>query len=181
MYKRQVAAPDIFVRVDIEPPAQIPAKGAVQVQARRQTEMCIRDSIVATFGPDTLNILDNEPEKPLQIRGITEGKLKDIEESYAESRVLRNLMSCLLYTSKQKSYADAYAYNLTIYLHEIEEREGISILGQINDSLIDDNFPAPVSYTHLYAHVRPEWWAFFLRGSWRKPCTTFHHREMSVL
>ena len=53
------------------------------------------EDIVATFGPDTLNILDNEPEKLLQIRGITEGKLKDIEESYAESRVLRNLMSLL--------------------------------------------------------------------------------------
>ena len=37
------------------------------------------EDIVATFGPDTLNILDNEPEKLLQIRGITEGKLKDIE------------------------------------------------------------------------------------------------------
>ena len=34
-------------------------------------------------------------------------------------------------------------YNLTVYLHEIEEREGITILGQINDSLIDDNSPAP--------------------------------------
>ena len=44
---------------------------------------------------------------------------------------------------KQKSYADSCAHNLTIYLHEIEEREGISILGQINDSLIDDNSPAP--------------------------------------
>ena len=32
-----VAAPDVFVRVDVEPPAQLPAKGAVQVQARRQT------------------------------------------------------------------------------------------------------------------------------------------------
>lgn len=32
------------------------------------------EDIVATFGPDTLNILDNEPEKLLQIRGITEGK-----------------------------------------------------------------------------------------------------------
>ena len=53
------------------------------------------EDIVATFGPDTLNILDNSPEKLLQIRGITEGKLKDIEESYAESRVLRNLMSLL--------------------------------------------------------------------------------------
>ena len=45
---------------------------------------------------------------------------------------------------KQKSYADAYAHNLTIYLHEIEEREGISILGQINDALIDDASPAPI-------------------------------------
>ena len=44
---------------------------------------------------------------------------------------------------KQKSYADSYAHNLTIYLHEIEEREGISTLGQINDSLIDDSSPAP--------------------------------------
>lgn len=34
-------------------------------------------------------------------------------------------------------------HNLTVYLHEIEEREGITILGQINDSLIDDNSPAP--------------------------------------
>ena len=32
-----IAAPDIFVCVDVEPPALIPAKGAVQVQARRQT------------------------------------------------------------------------------------------------------------------------------------------------
>ena len=32
-----VAAPDVFVCVDIEPPALIPAKGAVQVHARRQT------------------------------------------------------------------------------------------------------------------------------------------------
>ena len=32
-----VAAPDVFVRVDVEPPALIPAKGAVQVQARWQT------------------------------------------------------------------------------------------------------------------------------------------------
>ena len=31
---------------------------------------------------------------------------------------------------KQKSYADAYAHNLTVYLHEIEEREDISILGR---------------------------------------------------
>lgn len=38
---------------------------------------------------------------------------------------------------------DAYAHNLTVYLHEIEEHEGITILGQINDALIDDTSPAP--------------------------------------
>ena len=47
------------------------------------------------------------------------------------------------FDDKQKSYADTYAHNLTVYLHEIEEREGITILGQINDSLIDDTSPAP--------------------------------------
>ena len=31
---------------------------------------------------------------------------------------------------KQKSCADAYAHNLTVYLHEIEEHEGITILGK---------------------------------------------------
>ena len=41
---------------------------------------------------------------------------------------------------KQKSYADAYAHNLTVYLHEIEEREGISILGQINEQHITSFF-----------------------------------------
>ena len=46
---------------------------------------------------------------------------------------------------KQKNYADAYAHNLTVYLHEIEEREGITILGQINDALIDDTSPAPAA------------------------------------
>ena len=45
--------------------------------------------------------------------------------------------------NKQKSYADAYAHNLSVYLHEVEERAGISILGQINDALIDDDSPAP--------------------------------------
>ena len=34
-------------------------------------------------------------------------------------------------------------HNLTVYLHEIEEREGFTILGQISDALIDDTSPAP--------------------------------------
>ena len=32
-----IAAPDVFVRIDVEPPALVPAKRAIQIQARRQT------------------------------------------------------------------------------------------------------------------------------------------------
>ena len=46
---------------------------------------------------------------------------------------------------KQKSYADAYAYNLTIYLHEIEEREGISILGRSMILLLMITFLLPAA------------------------------------
>ena len=46
--------------------------------------------------------------------------------------------------------------------------------------------PEPLAWRPLcahhtaYAHVHPERWAFFLRGSWRRPCTTFHHRGKSA-
>lgn len=56
--------------------------------------------------------------------------------AYANNLVIEEV------TDTNRSYY-AYAHNLTVYLHEIEEREGITILGQINDSLIDDNSPAP--------------------------------------
>lgn len=52
-------------------------------------------AIVARFGLSTLDVLENEPEKLLEIRGITEERLADIKQSYAESRSLRDLMTLL--------------------------------------------------------------------------------------
>ena len=51
--------------------------------------------IVSRFGVETLEILQNHPERLLEIKGITEGKLEDIKTSYAESRMLQDLMTLL--------------------------------------------------------------------------------------
>lgn len=51
--------------------------------------------IVAKFGTNTLDILENHPERLLEVRGITENKLEDIRTSYAESRMLRDIMTLL--------------------------------------------------------------------------------------
>lgn len=51
--------------------------------------------IVERFGADALNVLENEPERLLEIKGITPAKLEDIQNSYAESRCMRNLMILL--------------------------------------------------------------------------------------
>lgn len=51
--------------------------------------------MVARFGVNTLDILEKHPERLLEIRGITENKLEDIKKSYAESRMLRDLMALL--------------------------------------------------------------------------------------
>ena len=51
--------------------------------------------IVDRFGADALRVLENEPERLLEIRGITPSKLEDIKASYAESRCIRDLMVLL--------------------------------------------------------------------------------------
>lgn len=51
--------------------------------------------IVERFGADALRVLENEPERLLEIRGITQDKLEDIKDSYAESRCVRDLMILL--------------------------------------------------------------------------------------
>lgn len=51
--------------------------------------------IVTRFGTDTLDILERNPEKLLEVKGITENKLEDIKASYAENRMLRDLMTLL--------------------------------------------------------------------------------------
>lgn len=52
-------------------------------------------AIVERFGIGALDILEHNPERLLEVRGITEEKLEDIKESYAESRVLRDMMTFL--------------------------------------------------------------------------------------
>ena len=51
--------------------------------------------IVDRFGADALYILENEPERLLEIKGITVNKLEDIKTSYSESHSLRDLMVLL--------------------------------------------------------------------------------------
>ena len=52
-------------------------------------------AIVERFGLETLDILEERPERLLEIKGITEERLADIKTSYAESRMLRDLMTLL--------------------------------------------------------------------------------------
>lgn len=51
--------------------------------------------IVNQFGEDTLKIFDTQPEKLLEVKGITKSKLETILGSYSESRSLRELMQYL--------------------------------------------------------------------------------------
>lgn len=51
--------------------------------------------IVARFGVGTLDILEKNPEHLLEIKGITENRLEDIKTSYAENRMLQDLMTLL--------------------------------------------------------------------------------------
>lgn len=55
----------------------------------------IAEAIVKRFGADALNVLENQPERLLEIKGISPDKLEDIQSSYIESRCLRDLMVLL--------------------------------------------------------------------------------------
>ena len=55
--------------------------------------------IVDRFGADTLNVLENEPERLLEIRGVSKAKLEEIIASYNESRALRDLMLLLAHAA----------------------------------------------------------------------------------
>ena len=46
-------------------------------------------------GADALHILEKEPERLLEIKGITPARLEEIQSSYTESRCLRDLMILL--------------------------------------------------------------------------------------
>jgi exodeoxyribonuclease V alpha subunit len=51
--------------------------------------------IVERYGVKALDILEQCPERLLEVRGITETKLEKIKESYVQSRAIRDLMTWL--------------------------------------------------------------------------------------
>lgn len=51
--------------------------------------------IVSRFGVDSLRVIEQTPEKLLDIRGITPERLDEIKSSYAESRTLRHIITLL--------------------------------------------------------------------------------------
>ena len=53
------------------------------------------DAIVAKFGVHSLEVLEHQPDRLLEIRGITEERLEEIKTGYAESRVMRELLLLL--------------------------------------------------------------------------------------
>lgn len=53
------------------------------------------DAIVERFGDRSLEVLEHEPERLLEIRSITEERLEEIKTGYMESRVMRELLLLL--------------------------------------------------------------------------------------
>lgn len=53
------------------------------------------DTIFSYFGLETLEVIENNPERLLQIKGISEKKLHEIKESYGKNQTFRELMTFL--------------------------------------------------------------------------------------
>ena len=51
--------------------------------------------IVQRFGTDSLNVIERQPERLLEVKGITEEKLDEIKAGYAESKAVRDIMMVL--------------------------------------------------------------------------------------
>lgn len=67
--------------------------------------------IVARFGVKSLKIIEEQPEKLLDIRGITAERLEEIKRSYAESRMLRDIIQLLApFKLTQKAALRIYQY-----------------------------------------------------------------------
>ena len=67
------------------------ASGQIKGVGRKTAE-----KIFSVFGTDTLRVLDEEPERLLSIPGISEGKLKKIQESYLANRGARDVVAFLV-------------------------------------------------------------------------------------
>jgi exodeoxyribonuclease V alpha subunit len=63
------------------------------------------ERIVDHFGDDTFQILEREPERMLEVSGITMNKLEKMLQSYSESRKLQNLIAFLAGLGISATYA----------------------------------------------------------------------------
>ena len=61
--------------------------------------------IVEAFGEDTLEVLDNDPDRLTQVKGITVRKVSDIKLAWAEHRGIRDLIMFLQPHGVSTSYA----------------------------------------------------------------------------
>ncbi len=61
--------------------------------------------IVDAFGKDTISILDNDPDKLLEVRGISTVKLEVIKKSWKEQKEIRNIMLFLQTHNVSTSHA----------------------------------------------------------------------------
>ncbi|WP_027178107.1 SF1B family DNA helicase RecD2 [Maridesulfovibrio bastinii] len=71
----------------------------------------IATEMVSTFGIDVLDILDDEPEKLLKVKGISQKKLDVIKESWSSQREIKNLILFLHSHDVSPTYA-ARIFNL---------------------------------------------------------------------
>ena len=53
------------------------------------------DAIIEKFGVNALEILEHQPDRLLEIRGITKERLAEIKDAYAETSRMRVLMTLL--------------------------------------------------------------------------------------
>lgn len=71
--------------------------------------------IVSRFGLDTLEVLAHEPERLLEVRGITQKKLDKICQSFADSQSIRELMTFLspygISINKAKKIQETFGVN----------------------------------------------------------------------
>lgn len=67
------------------------------------------EAIYHLFGENTMEVLEKYPERLLRVKGITERKLKDIKESYEESKASREIVSYLL------SFGISQKYGVRLY------------------------------------------------------------------
>ncbi|EOS38327.1 RecD/TraA family helicase [Lachnospiraceae bacterium M18-1] len=81
--------------LEIVPRTKAGIIGYLSSGAIRGVRQKMAEAIYQKFGLETLEVIENSPEKLLSIKGISEQKLKAIVESYGQNKEFRELMTFL--------------------------------------------------------------------------------------